>query len=190
MVLPRLKTRSGSSPLARGTLTFNGGKPSARGLIPARAGNTHVQWRQALRAWAHPRSRGEHTAAAAPFAEAMGSSPLARGTQKVLYTPGRMAGLIPARAGNTCSRAVLLPISRAHPRSRGEHERAARYRVEHKGSSPLARGTRDVRIVSNANGGLIPARAGNTNRTVILKFLERAHPRSRGEHIIGSYLLQ
>ena len=50
----------GSSPLARGTpfRLFCGG--CGRGLIPARAGNTHSRRYPTCCARAHPRSRGEH----------------------------------------------------------------------------------------------------------------------------------
>ena len=50
------------------------------------------------------------------------------------------------------------------------------------GSSPLARGTRVLRVGGADLLGLIPARAGNTPHTVGLSSSQRAHPRSRGEH--------
>ena len=52
---------TGSSPLARGTRRSVPGKPTVRGLIPARAGNTWAEEATGTMAWAHPRSRGEHT---------------------------------------------------------------------------------------------------------------------------------
>ena len=55
------RSRMGSSPLARGTLTQTTRPEAGVGLIPARAGNT-PRHRAAERAsWAHPRSRGEHS---------------------------------------------------------------------------------------------------------------------------------
>ena len=50
------------------------------------------------------------------------------------------------------------------------------------GSSPLARGTQSTSTPRCGSPGLIPARAGNTPRSWHLGKLERAHPRSRGEH--------
>ena len=51
---------SGSSPPVRGA-QYDGDNLSLRlGLIPARAGNTPVADFQIFKAWAHPRSRGEH----------------------------------------------------------------------------------------------------------------------------------
>ena len=72
-----------------------------RGLIPARAGNT---WRFAARGCrpgAHPRSRGEHSDSAGELHGVRGSSPLARGTRDFIKIHRDVAGLIPARAGNT-----------------------------------------------------------------------------------------
>ena len=52
------------------------------------------------------------------------------------------------------------------------------------GSSPLARGTPNLRTTPNGNKGLIPARAGNTFESVAGVLQDGAHPRSRGEHQI------
>ena len=70
----------GSSPLARGTLEAIDPQLIARGLIPARAGNTRRSARTRSCIWAHPRSRGEHIPDVTPPARVEGSSPLARGT--------------------------------------------------------------------------------------------------------------
>ena len=52
------------------------------------------------------------------------------------------------------------------------------------GSSPLARGTHWFQLHNPGVEGLIPARAGNTTMKIIKSKTHRAHPRSRGEHII------
>ena len=51
------------------------------------------------------------------------------------------------------------------------------------GSSPLARGTRESRLLLMASLRLIPARAGNTTLSMVAGSLWPAHPRSRGEHV-------
>ena len=153
-----------------------------RGLIPARAGNTHHGKTQSRVTRAHPRSRGEHSLPAPIRMSRAGSSPLARGTPQVLEQRHRLVGLIPARAGNTCRDARRLANAGAHPRSRGEHrycEQIAR-RVE--GSSPLARGTLFFTGPVGGVTGLIPARAGNTSHGTGPSVQVTAHPRSRGEH--------
>ena len=172
----------GSSPLARGTPGASCHADALFGLIPARAGNT-LGGRGGLGAMrAHPRSRGGHPIPAPPGTSLSGSSPLARGTQEQTARLTVEPGLIPARAGNTLEQ-VRVPATRgAHPRSRGEHARYTPGRSLSPGSSPLARGTRPRLRSVRQWPGLIPARAGNTRRTVERLILARAHPRSRGEH--------
>ena len=91
-----------------------------------------------------------------------GSSPLARGTPGAdeLITP--LNGLIPARAGNTAVMKAWAVTWRAHPRSRGEHSGHESVGCHLEGSSPLARGTRELVHDQKVQAGLIPARAGNT----------------------------
>ena len=91
----------GSSPLARGTRALAPTPTDAKGLIPARAGNTVLRSSSPHRVGAHPRSRGEHTRIVTLHALATGSSPLARGTLVDVVIRCAQAGLIPARAGNT-----------------------------------------------------------------------------------------
>ena len=91
----------GSSPLARGTQLGIGADTVAKGLIPARAGNTTRHWCRYRGKGAHPRSRGEH-----PSDDLLNQ---------------KRPGLIPARAGNTQADPPEDSASKAHPRSRGEH---------------------------------------------------------------------
>ena len=51
------------------------------------------------------------------------------------------------------------------------------------GSSPLARGTPLCSLPNRWGRGLIPARAGNTARSLPCRYAKWAHPRSRGEHV-------
>ena len=133
----------GSSPLARGTRCRRGSWCGAWRLIPARAGNTTPVSVGACRRTAHPRSRGEHGIPAMKPPEEYGSSPLARGTRlrcRVLLLCRR---LIPARAGNTDNPKAAAAYRAAHPRSRGEHQALSSSSRRFRGSSPLARGTRE-----------------------------------------------
>ena len=92
----------------------------------------------------------------------MGSSPLARGTRPLVSDKISQGGLIPARAGNTRRSLHGGRSRRAHPRSRGEHFVLSARLLWRMGSSPLARGTRPLVSDKISQGGLIPARAGNT----------------------------
>ena len=114
----------------------------------------------------------------------MGSSPLARGTPSTIARLISRTGLIPARAGNTVRIKTGYAGKWAHPRSRGEHYHKVHSALFLSGSSPLARGTPVTWQPVYTGAGLIPARAGNTPRPTVKLFSPRAHPRSRGEHII------
>ena len=91
------------------------------GLIPAHAGKTQIIEVTHWEPPAHPRSRGENFDNVGKDVPFTGSSPLTRGKHDVRdrRLPGR--GLIPAHAGKTRTRASRRPLSRAHPRSRGEN---------------------------------------------------------------------
>ena len=175
---------SGSSPLARGTLSRAARNIKPPGLIPARAGNTSRGLTPRLCRWAHPRSRGEHVEGMGRVNHQLGSSPLARGTPPGFTPKLDRSGLIPARAGNTDGYRVIGCLKRAHPRSRGEHAVRNCGVSVCEGSSPLARGTRRLDFRGRWSRGLIPARAGNTDTVEKSVFTPRAHPRSRGEHLL------
>ena len=138
---------SGSSPLARGTLSGRWRGTLTPRLIPARAGNISIMATSRGAETAHPRSRGEHVAFSIQSLVGVGSSPLARGT-----CPG---------GGNTSGG---LP---AHPRSRGEHVLAASRSRAAIGSSPLARGTSHRGLSHRCVTRLIPARAGNMKSVTV-----------------------
>ena len=174
--------RLGSSPLARGTPAGCVKMGSSTGLIPARAGNTNLTISSTSTSRAHPRSRGEHNLRERAYERFLGSSPLARGTPVRVPPAFVGVGLIPARAGNTGSLAQLVAFQRAHPRSRGEHTLCFSMFASAPGSSPLARGTLQKPKPERNRDGLIPARAGNTHAVITDALVDRAHPRSRGEH--------
>ena len=115
------RSRSGSSPLARGTQVQKFRERWLRRLIPARAGNTRAVAPGRAPGTAHPRSRGEHSELLWLLGQDCGSSPLARGTRGACGASGTLSRLIPARAGNTAMFHVFMMGFPAHPRSRGEH---------------------------------------------------------------------
>ena len=172
----------GSSPLARGTPSTRQFVAADERLIPARAGNTLKKPSRLQESSAHPRSRGEHFMTLPTLLTDPGSSPLARGTHRVVLLRYFCTRLIPARAGNTWLRFSFQHTPAAHPRSRGEHTQLPCTVGFLPGSSPLARGTRNIEAEAVARVRLIPARAGNTSISLPSHFLRAAHPRSRGEH--------
>ena len=93
------------------------------GSSPLTRGKPGVALRAALPVPAHPRSRGENTAILNGSAAIDGSSPLTRGKHRRQGTPLGLSGLIPAHAGKTAPRYLLVICFPAHPRSRGENWR-------------------------------------------------------------------
>ena len=174
--------QNGSSPLARGTFDTRHFAAGVTRLIPARAGNIGEEPCPACREAAHPRSRGEHSAAGASLLMRSGSSPLARGTFRIQRPRRLRHRLIPARAGNIALAPAAGSAGTAHPRSRGEHETGNYFPSSPLGSSPLARGTCASLVAFFAARRLIPARAGNMSKATPNFRVSEAHPRSRGEH--------
>ena len=72
----------------------------------------------------------------------------------------------------------------AHPRSRGEHLMELRIVRLVSGSSPLTRGAPSSPQIAFQSHGLIPAHAGSTAYVTHTVAEGRAHPRSRGEHLV------
>jgi len=92
---------AGSSPLARGGPPGTTRTRNDPGLIPARAGRTHLSRPAPSRGRAHPRSRGADRAGTCGGSWSAGSSPLARGGLEVATVADVGLRLIPARAGRT-----------------------------------------------------------------------------------------
>ena len=113
--------RRGSSPRMRGTPFHCSLIHGWTGIIPAYAGNTSVSQDRQARSRDHPRVCGEHghVQHSRPFLQ--GSSPRMRGTPKRAPPRRCLSRIIPAYAGNTCSRDWSAGSSRDHPRVCGEH---------------------------------------------------------------------
>ena len=135
---------TGSSPLTRGKRDHLTDRNPDEGLIPAHAGKTTPPTRWGRSLPAHPRSRGENSAAFGWINNSLGSSPLTRGKREERSQSGKTWGLIPAHAGKTTPARSLSPATRAHPRSRGENGQDRARHVGCAGSSPLTRGKQIV----------------------------------------------
>ena len=151
-------------------------------IIPAHAGSTRTCFWPGVPSRDHPRSRGEHVFTSALGRQIPGSSPLTRGARSARTDLGPRRRIIPAHAGSTRSAFRLLPCTRDHPRSRGEHIRGRNRHRQVAGSSPLTRGALTEFHFGQFRAGIIPAHAGSTYRSVPTISLIRDHPRSRGEH--------
>ena len=178
----------GSSPLTRGKPGAGAEALTLAGLIPAHAGKTYRSGIAQRCSWAHPRSRGENQAVTDRSERPDGSSPLTRGKHVPAVGLPQMPGLIPAHAGKTSSYKVPGFRAGAHPRSRGENDEWVAPFERADGSSPLTRGKRAICVHIHHETRLIPAHAGKTNVDVKPSRGSRAHPRSRGENVVGMML--
>ena len=141
-----MKVFSGSSPLARGLRSSDGHRLASARIIPARAGFTLDCGPAGRREKDHPRSRGVYRRQQPPQRGARGSSPLARGLPAVQPHEGGGHGIIPARAGFTCTQMTRAGGGWDHPRSRGVYGAEFEGHLPLAGSSPLARGLRDGQV--------------------------------------------
>ena len=115
-----------------------------------------------------------------------GSSPLTRGKPQELPNLLDDLGLIPAHAGKTYTSPRARGALGAHPRSRGENARSRELPKLSDGSSPLTRGKHvDTERVARLTR-LIPAHAGKTSSVIVMPTRAAAHPRSRGENMVGA----
>ena len=172
----------GSSPRGRGkrdALAPGVGDP---GLIPARAGKTGCARARRRRSRAHPRAGGENQHRLARPGHPHGSSPRGRGKPSWSKPPTLTARLIPARAGKTPPTPSPHCRPRAHPRAGGENPGQLGAGIVGAGSSPRGRGKPDWRRRRLVGSGLIPARAGKTNRSGVYVSYSPAHPRAGGEN--------
>ena len=149
-------------------------------IIPARAGFTLNGPGREDRRGDHPRSRGVYISSSRPVWATWGSSPLARGLRPAHRCAREDSGIIPARAGFTTSSTTRSVRTWDHPRSRGVYPLASSDRRRSPGSSPLARGLRGLRHGRDRRAGIIPARAGFTDRPGGAHVQGPDHPRSRG----------
>ena len=109
-----------------------------------------------------------------------GSSPLARGLLSSARRSLVVIGIIPARAGFTRRFQDYGLVGQDHPRSRGVYSSCCRQRTAPRGSSPLARGLLAAAVTLLVPLGIIPARAGFTERLARPEGCRPDHPRSRG----------
>ena len=167
--LERVRTYSGSSPHARGTLGDVIQLAGGRRFIPAYAGNAALS--ALRRSWAvvHPCIRRERTVARKSSPPQAGSSPHTRGTRLSTFERISRLRFIPACAGNARPDTPVTPMAI--------------------GSSPHARGTRPCRRAEASRRRFIPAYAGNAHTNTPAKPQDPVHPRIRGERELALCVL-
>ena len=141
--------------------------PEVVGIIPALAGNTQKYRHRNTDRSDHPRSRGEYGELQAPHGPGCGSSPLSRGIHSIFSNSTISPRIIPALAGNTATLLGMWTVQRDHPRSRGEYFLFLCSIASLSGSSPLSRGIPCRVRFCVSSPRIIPALAGNTERTQV-----------------------
>ena len=178
--------KTGSSPLARGLRGPHRVGEDVGRIIPARAGFTTGTSTGPVSPRDHPRSRGVYSRAGPLTGPCRGSSPLARGLHHRRRVQGPDRRIIPARAGFTGPPGHRAVRRRDHPRSRGVYTGCGTGSWPAPGSSPLARGLPETRLVSYSAHGIIPARAGFTTGGAWRASRRADHPRSRGVYVVDT----
>ena len=132
---------AGSSPRVRGTDLVVGQLAIFPRFIPACAGNRQLTCRIHHPPPVHPRVCGEQGNVIDGNIDIDGSSPRVRGTAVPVSPVTPPARFIPACAGNSVGRLILLRKDPVHPRVCGEQDVRCRARSRQNGSSPRVRGT-------------------------------------------------
>ena len=172
----------GSSPRVRGKRPRTRWSDPCRGLIPARAGKTPGLFCSRSCGWAHPRACGENMLMMITLHLSRGSSPRVRGKRRRRHQEVLPRGLIPARAGKTMGVPSGAVWWAAHPRACGENGGHRLVLQGGYGSSPRVRGKPHHGLRVRLPVGLIPARAGKTDRSLSGCSCAPAHPRACGEN--------
>ena len=171
----------GSPPRARGHRRESSGGHAGRGLTPACAGTSALPRSTASASRAHPRVRGDVAQRMVDRLGGEGSPPRARGRLATRSAHREASGLTPACAGTSFQHPKPSTSMRAHPRVRGDVQRAYGVPASVTGSPPRARGRPGARGRTRADGGLTPACAGTSHPAALSATGEGAHPRVRGD---------
>ena len=133
-----------------------------KGIIPAGAGLTHFSIQSCRLIWDHPRGCGAHRLLSGSCSECRGSSPRVRGSPDLALMAQKTLRIIPAGAGLTRCRSVIVRSPRDHPRGCGAHQIHVDNDVAAQGSSPRVRGSLLADSGRFGFAGIIPAGAGLT----------------------------
>ncbi len=171
---------AGLSPPARGSLLFGSLAPTARGSIPARAGEPHCRSPVGSQRRVYPRPRGGAPRTPVGCALCWGLSPPARGSPDHPYPITSGGRSIPARAGEPSTCCFLSICLMVYPRPRGGAGEISLSPAEAQGLSPPARGSPFISQTHGLQVRSIPARAGEPRPCSPLSPLSPVYPRPRG----------
>ncbi len=171
---------NGLSPLARGNRLASTRLDARMGSIPARTGEPGTCEYSPAYAAVYPRSHGGTAPTVRTARGCQGLSPLARGNLGERMNITHKTGSIPARTGEPRAMREMLVELGVYPRSHGGTVGGARFEVEIRGLSPLARGNRRDAEQARSTGGSIPARTGEPAPSTHARTRIGVYPRSHG----------
>ena len=96
-----------------------------------------------------------------------------------------ISGSIPANAGEPSTKAMPVSVARVYPRERGGTHMPRRSLTFAPGLSPRTRGNHDHKDEVGAQGGSIPANAGEPVGRDGPQVLKGVYPRERGGTILA-----
>ena len=134
---------TGPSPRVRGIPTGVTAETLPNGSIPARAGDTAEWSRVEAIDEVHPRACGGYAYYVTYLSQQRGPSPRVRGIRDTITLFAAAARSIPARAGDTPSRARLSIWRGVHPRACGGYREITNSAAAVTGPSPRVRGIPD-----------------------------------------------
>ena len=105
-----------------------------------------------------------------------------RGAPSYLHAAPQHQRIIPADAGSTQDTSACRDGTPDHPRGCGEHALKPTRRGLYDGSSPRMRGAPCPDSNGRSPGRIIPADAGSTVLSIVLRLAQGDHPRGCGEH--------
>ena len=173
----------GSSPRVRGKLLALHISVAQARIIPARAGQTFLQFAERAQVADHPRACGANSDSSSFFARAIGSSPRVRGKRKPLRSSRSTRRIIPARAGQTDTSVKSRNGGPDHPRACGANRLRSAYNRAVSGSSPRVRGKHAPTLRVATRSRIIPARAGQTQNIPVPLRRSPDHPRACGANL-------
>ena len=130
----------GLSPRLRGNLSETGYTLQGDGSIPAPAGEPRPRGRPRAECWVYPRACGGTFLSLAEKLMGLGLSPRLRGNQLLGHRADRLAGSIPAPAGEPPAQREHLPLDGVYPRACGGTVNAIGAGPASTGLSPRLRG--------------------------------------------------
>ena len=154
--------KAGLSPRGRGKRVRRTRRQPLRRSIPAWAGETITQYNDNYLAAVYPRVGGGNGAYDQRTGMQTGLSPRGRGKLRQPAACARIAGSIPAWAGETGLSDGTLRACQVYPRVGGGNLVFSKPERKHKGLSPRGRGKRAARPYGRRRGRSIPAWAGET----------------------------